>query len=350
MADRGLRTRIVVVDDYADGRTVTSEILRREGFEVVEAATGAEALALAHEQPSLMVLDINLPDIDGFEVCRRLKRDPDTSGISIVHLSAAYRGSMHRIRGLQEGADAYLTMPVDPEELTATVRALLRVRRAEAELRQVQEHYRRLVDSALEGVWTIDVDARTTYANRRMAEMLGYDAADMLGRSMFEFLDESARKDAEARFARRRLGESEIFDARFRRRDGSALWTIVSTLPILGENDRFEGALALVTDITERKRAEAAERESESLRAVAQLAAAAAHEINNPLSAITGQLHFLHRELPGSPRLAAIDEAAWRIQGIVAQMLQITRLKTAEGHPDLPAMLDLRQSSQEKPS
>ena len=82
--------------------------------------------------------------------------------------------------------------------------------------------------------------------------------------------------------------------------------------------------------MTQRQRAEAAERESESLRAVAKLAFAAAHDINNPLSVITGQLHFLAKEQPDSPRVAAIEKAAWRIQAIVSQMLQ-----SSAGHPAL---------------
>jgi signal transduction histidine kinase len=86
-------------------------------------------------------------------------------------------------------------------------------------------------------------------------------------------------------------------------------------------------APAPVTDMTQRKRAEAAERESESLRAVANLAFSAAHEINNPLSVITCQLHFMAKEQPGSPRVASIEEAARRIQDIVSQMLQTMRLE-----------------------
>jgi PAS domain S-box-containing protein len=345
MTERELRLKIVVVDDNADGRELTSTILRREGFEILQAATGAEALALATERPALMILDVNLPDIDGFEVCRQLKHDPRTSDISILHLSAAYRGTVHRIRGLEEGADAYLTMPVEPQELVATVRALLRARRAEAELRQVQEYFRRLVDGALEGVWTVDADARTTYVNPRMAAMLGYEVAEMLGRPVFDFLDEAARADAVARFARRQQGESEVFDARLRRHDGSELWTIVSALAIMDEQGRFHGALGLVTDITERRRAEAAERESQALRAVAHLASAAAHEINNPLTVITGQLHFLTRELPDSQRVTSMTEAADRIREIVMRMLHITRLHIIPGGADLPDMLDLDRSS-----
>jgi PAS domain S-box-containing protein len=200
------------------------------------------------------------------------------------------------------------------------------MRRAEADLRQAQVRYRRLVDSALEGVWTVDADARTTYMSHRMAEMLGYDVAEVLGRSMFEFFDAPAREDPEARFARWRHGERDVFDARFRRQDGSALWTIVSALAIVGDDGRLEGALALVTDMTQRRRAEAAERESEGLRAVAKIAFAAAHEINNPLSVITCQLHFMAKEQPGSPRVAAIEEAAWRIQAIVSEMCRTMRL------------------------
>jgi DNA-binding response OmpR family regulator len=124
---------VVVVDDFQDGRELMSAILRREGFDVKEAGTGEEALALAAELPALMVLDVHLPDIDGFEVCRRIKTDPRTAGIGVLQVSAAFRDTGHRVRGLDGGADAYLALPVEREELVATVRALLRIRQAERE-------------------------------------------------------------------------------------------------------------------------------------------------------------------------------------------------------------------------
>src|SRR2546426_535186 len=97
----------------------------------------------------------------------------------------APQDSGRRRRRRRQGADAYLTHPVEPDELLATVKALLRIRQAEAEARESQARYRRLVDTALEGVWTIDAGACTTYVNRQMAVMLGYDADEMLGRSFY---------------------------------------------------------------------------------------------------------------------------------------------------------------------
>src|SRR5262245_48093996 len=117
---------IAVVDDFQDGRELMAAILRREGFVVREGATGEEALALAAEQPALMILDVNLPDIDGFAVCRQIKKDPHTANIGVLQVSAAFRNTGDRVRGLDGGADAYLALPVEHEELLATVRALLR--------------------------------------------------------------------------------------------------------------------------------------------------------------------------------------------------------------------------------
>jgi len=221
MADTERAITMVVVDDFADTRALIAMLLRSEGYAVKEAATGAEALVLAAGLPSLMILDVNLPDIDGYEVCRRLRSDPRTAGITILQVSAAYRDTGHRVRGLDGGADAYLTLPVDRQELIATVRALLRIRRAEAE--------------------------------------------------------------------------------------------------------------------------------SASLRAVTQLATAAAHEINNPLSVITGQLHFLAKD-PAVPaeRVAQIEEAALRIREIVLQMLHMTRVELAKQQGDLPEMLDLDRCSRDR--
>jgi CheY-like chemotaxis protein len=81
---------ILNVDDDDASRYATSRILRQAGFEIIEAATGAEALRLAKENPDLVILDVNLPDMDGFEVCERIKADPATSLIPVLHLSAVH--------------------------------------------------------------------------------------------------------------------------------------------------------------------------------------------------------------------------------------------------------------------
>lgn len=126
---------ILVVDDNEAGRYVTSGILRRAGYAVREAATGGEALQIAVELPDLVVLDVNLPDMGGLEVCARIKGFPVTGGIPVLHLSATSVDWKSKVVGLDSGADAYLVNPVEPEELVAVVMALLRMKRAEAQAR-----------------------------------------------------------------------------------------------------------------------------------------------------------------------------------------------------------------------
>jgi len=126
---------ILNVDDYAPGRYTRTKILTQAGFEVREAATGGEALRIAKEKPQLILLDVNLPDIGGYEVCRRVKQDPETAGTIVLHLSASSLLPEHRIAGLNGGADSYLTEPIAPEVLVATIRALIRAHSAEEALR-----------------------------------------------------------------------------------------------------------------------------------------------------------------------------------------------------------------------
>ena len=130
------RERILIVDDEEDLRSTYRLILERAGFAVDEAASGAEAIALAAKGPDLVLLDIHLPDMDGYEVCRRLKHDPATGTIPVLHVSGMYRTSEDRTRGLETGSDGYLSRPVERKELIATVNALLRPRRIEADLRR----------------------------------------------------------------------------------------------------------------------------------------------------------------------------------------------------------------------
>jgi len=116
---------ILVVDDRPDARYALVKTLSGAGYDVRETATGRDALRLARLVPDLIVLDIALQDIDGFEVCRRLKMDAVTSGIPVVQKTAVFRDAEHRRRGLDAGADEYLTEPIAPQLLVDTVKRLL---------------------------------------------------------------------------------------------------------------------------------------------------------------------------------------------------------------------------------
>ncbi|HEY9847672.1 MAG TPA: PAS domain S-box protein, partial [Candidatus Caenarcaniphilales bacterium] len=129
-------------------------------------------------------------------------------------------------------------------------------RQAEAALRESEERYRRIIETAEEGVWLIDAENLTTFANGKMAEMLGYTVNEMLGRPLLSFMDAEAQVVAATLLSRRRQGIREQHDFQFRAKDGSALWTILSCNPIFNPAGQYAGALAMVTDITQRKQAE----------------------------------------------------------------------------------------------
>ncbi|HYP05979.1 MAG TPA: ATP-binding protein [Bryobacteraceae bacterium] len=139
-----INARILNVDDHDAGRYARTRFLSRAGFTVDEARTGEEALiAIKARAPDLVLLDINLPDIDGFEVCRRIKSDPETARIAVIFLSAARLADLDVVAGLDHGGDNYLREPVDPAVLVATVRALLRERDVQEALVRSNEQLRR---------------------------------------------------------------------------------------------------------------------------------------------------------------------------------------------------------------
>jgi len=141
-------------------------------------------------------------------------------------------------------------------ELQAAGRDITEQRHAEATLRESEERYRRIVETAQEGIWQIDAEGRTTFANARMAEMLGCSVAAMQGKTLFDFMDEEGQCLARERLERRRQGIAEQHDFRFRRLDGGEIWALLSTNPILDAEGRYAGALAMIIDISDRKRME----------------------------------------------------------------------------------------------
>ncbi len=135
---------------------------------------------------------------------------------------------------------------------------------AEAAARHSETLFRRIVETAHEGIWQLDADARVVFVNDRMAGLLGYRPDEVRGRQKWDFLFDEDRAAGRALFDRRRAGVSEQADVRFRHRDGRAVWTLMSARPMTGEDGTFRGALDMFTDVTERRQAEAALLASES--------------------------------------------------------------------------------------
>ncbi|WP_224247929.1 hybrid sensor histidine kinase/response regulator [Hyalangium gracile] len=134
------KATILNVNDHPATLYMVSHMLRMAGYQVLEAANGRQALTIAAGQPDLVLLDVHLPDLDGYEVCRRLRQNEDTRDLLIAHLSAVSVQHEDRIRGLAHGADAYWTTPMDEEELLANIEALLRLQgRAQSAIRARDE-------------------------------------------------------------------------------------------------------------------------------------------------------------------------------------------------------------------
>jgi len=129
--------KVLNVNDREASRYLVSQMLRTSGFAVLEAADGSTGLERAREAPDAIVLDVRLPDISGYEVCRLLKAAPETEAIPVLLTSAAHTASENRVEGLEAGADGYLVQPFEASELSATLRALLRIRAAERDAKRL---------------------------------------------------------------------------------------------------------------------------------------------------------------------------------------------------------------------
>ena len=365
------RTRPLVlnVDDDVANRYVKTRSLLLGEMEVIEAETGTAALALiAERQPLLVLLDVNLPDVSGLEVCRRIKADwPD---IIVIQISATATSAAEKVIGLESGADCYLTTPVEPMELIAVARAMLRLRYAEAQAQESGERYRMIVESAVDyAIFTCGLDGRITSWNSGAQAILGYLPEDIIGEPcarIFMADDIIADvPDAEMRTAFQ--GISVHAERWHRRRDGSRFWSsgrmvalrdrrgeVAGFLKILYDrsvekaardalealNAELEDRVAertrdlaeanekLRAEITERERAREQIRQLQKMEALGQLTGGIAHDFNNLLTAILGGLEVTRRRIEDPRSLRLIDSsisAAQRGAKLIAQLMAFAR-------------------------
>src|SRR5512147_2422421 len=200
MAPDEARGTILNIDDNETNRYLRSRILRHAGYHVIEAAMGQEGLDLAAaRRPDLALLDINLPDINGIEVCQRIK-EKNLSSVLVLAISAFSIQARDRVHALEHGADGYLIEPVEPAELLATVNALLRLRKAEQALRRSDIRMRALLDASQDEILLLskrgEVLAINNAAEQRLARRTG--GADPVGAHLDQLLP---RDQAEQRMA-----------------------------------------------------------------------------------------------------------------------------------------------------
>src|SRR6476660_6462863 len=166
--------QILLADDDEVGRYVTATMLRRAGFAVREVANGEDAVASAlADPPDIAVLDVRMPRVNGFEACRRLKDHAATANVPVLMLSATFLETEAQVEGLETGADAYLTQPVEAPVLAATIRALLRARRAETEVHAAARQWRTTFDAIRDAVAIVDEAGTITRVNRAFSAITG---------------------------------------------------------------------------------------------------------------------------------------------------------------------------------
>jgi two-component system cell cycle sensor histidine kinase/response regulator CckA len=206
-------------------------------------------------------------------------------------------------------------------------------KQAEMALRQSEAKYRQMVETAAEGVWIFDDLLQTTFANTRMAAMLGCKAEEMQGKPMSDFM---AAEDGAAQlpYFQQSNPIGSTFDLRLKKSDGSVVWAILSSSPLTNESGRRTGTLAMLTDVTERKRMEDQFRQAQKLEAMGRFAGGVAHDFNNILTVISGHSQLLLRRMENGTALrgqvekiaAAADQAA----SLTRQLLSFSRRRPVQ--------------------
>jgi PAS domain S-box-containing protein len=335
---------VLVVDDEVSNRYAIARVLNQAGYRVVEAGTGDEALrALRAERPDLVVLDVRLPDISGYEVCRRIKEDPETASVLVLQVSATFVNSRDAVRSLEGGADSYLTQPVEPPVLIATVGALIRLRRAEEALRESESRHRQLFERTPLPAWVFDGESLSILAVNDTAVLrYGYTREEFLAMTIGDLLLPGEVDSFKARALSDVQGHLGVW--RHHTKDESALEVELTAAPIrFGD---YRARILLATDVTERRRVEQTRAEllsrerlaraqaEEANRAKDDFLATLSHELRTPLNAMLGWVNLLQTGKldPQTAKrgLDAIDRNS-RIQAqLIEDLLDVSRIITGK--------------------
>ncbi|MFZ5756158.1 MAG: response regulator [Pseudomonadota bacterium] len=333
--------RLLLVEDSPDDAAMLQRALQREGYDLhhtrVQTAEEMKS-ALNGEKWDLVISDFSLPNFSAPRALSLLKSsNPE---IPFIVISGTI-GEESAVALLKAGANDFI-MKGNLARLQSVVERELREARdrishqhAQEALRQSDLRFRRIVETAREGIWVVDASGKTRYANARMADLLGRDPESLSGASILDHVASDARDVIAA--CTRNAAAAEILDVEFLRADGTRFTARLSVNIFPDESG--EGTLFMVTDTTEQKKMTAQLITADRMSSLGMLAAGVGHEINNPLAAIIANLEMLARSVSDMPRavrtsleshhglehLSHAREAAERIRDIVRDLRVYSR-------------------------
>ena len=321
--------RILLVEDHPESRRTLQRLIERRGHEVVAVGSAEEAeLELRKQLFSFLILDWMLPGKSGVELCQELRAAPKGEELFIL-LVTARDDTQDLERALEAGANDYLIKPLDPARLNVRlsvaerrIRALAERNQARTELQEAVGKMTDILEKTSDGFFAVDRDWKFTFVNRQAEKLLDRHREDLIGKDFWVELPEFTR-DAFEKNYRRAMSEQVAIE--FEASDPSGkVWFELLAYPSGG------GVSVFLRDVTDRKRVEEERLTTDKLESLGTLAGGIAHDLNNLLTVISGNIGLAQIEAPGSPAnllsfLSRAGEAAQHAAQLSNQLLTFSK-------------------------
>lgn len=367
--EKSADAHVLIADDNADMRSYLQRILGSR-WHVTAVPEGRSALEYVRTQKTdLVITDVMMPELDGFELLQALKTDPASRDIPVIMLSAR-AGEEAQVEGLKAGADDYVTKPFSARELIARVTANLDMARfrkeASREIVESESRFRNMAEYAPVMMWMTDESGAVTYLNKSWLLFTGQDVEEGLGDGAWNCLHPDDRTNASNAFFEA-TASNAYFNAEFRlrRADGTYRWALSAAAPRFTDGNEFVGYIGSIIDITDRKEAEqilaldnaaleervniavaerakteAQLRQAQKMESIGKLTGGVAHDFNNVLQIIGGNLQLLVHDTAGNLR------AEQRVQTAIAAVARGSKLASqllafGRRHPLAPKVINL---------